>query len=177
MAHLEPAVDYIFSSPATRAAQTDAISSPYSTSRRRSAGRVHLSGRRRHAARPAAPCPGRSRHIVLIGHNPGLEELSTGLCSGARTTACSRCLPPPWPTSNLDIRSLEPTTLGRWAPGPAAPRKKPSGDVAMTAGRGALAAYVRATGDQPLRCAPNTRSMWATQSPGSSSPHVGDAIL
>ena len=27
--------------------------------------------------------PEDAEHVVLIGHNPGLEELSAGLCSGA----------------------------------------------------------------------------------------------
>jgi len=84
LAGLEPKVDCILSSPATRAAQTaDRVAAAlgYAESVAWESD-IYLASAEalleilRHA-------PEEAEHIVLIGHNPGLEELAAGLCSGA----------------------------------------------------------------------------------------------
>jgi phosphohistidine phosphatase len=81
---LEPPVDCILSSPAARAAQTaDHIVAALGNTRTVSwetgiylAGADSLLEILRRAPEDAA-------HVVIIGHNPGLEELAAGLCTGA----------------------------------------------------------------------------------------------
>jgi phosphohistidine phosphatase len=84
LAGLEPTVDCILSSPATRAAQTaDRLASElgyansvtWDDSIYLASVDTLLDLLRR--------APEETEHVVLIGHNPGLEELAAGLCSGA----------------------------------------------------------------------------------------------
>jgi phosphohistidine phosphatase len=84
LATLDPPVDCILSSPASRAAQTaDHLSAEISYTR--AVGwetSVYLANAEtllellRRAPEDAA-------HVVLVGHNPGLEELAAGISSGA----------------------------------------------------------------------------------------------
>ncbi len=84
MAGTEPSVDCILSSPAARAAQTaDHIAAElkfgkavgWEESVYLASAETLLDALRR--------APEDAEHVVLIGHNPGLEELASGLCSGA----------------------------------------------------------------------------------------------
>jgi phosphohistidine phosphatase len=84
LACLEPSVDCILSSPAARAAQTAdrlatalgyAQSVTWEDSIYLASADTLLELLRR--------APEEAEHLVLIGHNPGLEELAAGLCSGA----------------------------------------------------------------------------------------------
>ena len=84
LAGLEPKVDCILSSPATRAAQTTdrlaaeldlANSVTWEKDIYLAAADTLLDLLRR--------APEEVEHVVLVGHNPGLEELAAGLCSGA----------------------------------------------------------------------------------------------
>jgi phosphohistidine phosphatase len=81
---LEPPVDCILSSPAARAAQTaDHIATALSFGKPvgwesgiyLASADALLDILRRG--------PEEAEHLVIIGHNPGLEELAAGLCSGA----------------------------------------------------------------------------------------------
>ena len=84
LAGLEPTVDCILSSSATRAAQTaDRLASELGYANSVTwedavylASAATLLDLLRRA-------PENAEHVVLIGHNPGLEELAAGLCSGA----------------------------------------------------------------------------------------------
>jgi phosphohistidine phosphatase len=81
---LEPSVDCILSSPAARAAQTadHIVAALGRTSTVTWEAGAYLANADtlldllRRAPEDAA-------HVVLIGHNPGLEELAAGLCTGA----------------------------------------------------------------------------------------------
>ena len=84
LANLEPKVDCILSSPAARAAQTTdrlvaELQLPNSVTWEDeiylAAADTLLELLRR--------APEEAQHVVLVGHNPGLEELAAGLCSGA----------------------------------------------------------------------------------------------
>ena len=84
LAGLEPTVDCILSSPAARAAHTAdrlaaelgyANSVTWEDSIYLASADTLLDLLRR--------APEEAEHLVLIGHNPGLEQLAAGLCSGA----------------------------------------------------------------------------------------------
>jgi phosphohistidine phosphatase len=84
LASMEPAVDFILSSPAARAAQTaDHIAAEL--------GHAKTVGWEAGIYLASADtllellrrAPEEAEHLLLIGHNPGLEELAAGLCSGA----------------------------------------------------------------------------------------------
>jgi phosphohistidine phosphatase len=81
---VEPPVDCILSSPAARAAQTAdhmAAELGYAKTVGWEQG-IYLASAEalmeilRHV-------PEEAEHVMVIGHNPGLEELAAGLCSGA----------------------------------------------------------------------------------------------
>jgi phosphohistidine phosphatase len=84
LASVEPPVDCILSSPAARSAQTaDRVAAELGYAKTIAweqgiylASAESLMELLRHA-------PDEAQHVVIIGHNPGLEELAAGLCSGA----------------------------------------------------------------------------------------------
>jgi phosphohistidine phosphatase len=81
---MQPAVDCILSSPAARAAQTaDHIAAEleYAKTVGWEAG-VYLASADM-LLELLRRAPEDAEHVVLIGHNPSLEELAAGLCSGA----------------------------------------------------------------------------------------------
>jgi phosphohistidine phosphatase len=81
---MQPPVDCILSSPAARAAQTAehiAAELGYGKSVGWEAG-IYLASADT-LLELLRRAPEDAEHVVLIGHNPGLEELSAGLCSGA----------------------------------------------------------------------------------------------
>jgi phosphohistidine phosphatase len=84
LACLEPAVDCILSSPATRAAQTaDRVAAALGYARSVAwENGVYLASAET-LLDLLRRAPEEAQHVVLIGHNPGLEELAAGLCSGA----------------------------------------------------------------------------------------------
>jgi phosphohistidine phosphatase len=84
LAGLDPSVDCILSSPAARAAQTaDHVAAELGFAKAVGwESTIYL----------AAPetlieilrrAPEETAHVVIIGHNPGLEGLAAGLCSGS----------------------------------------------------------------------------------------------
>jgi phosphohistidine phosphatase len=84
LADLEPKVDCILSSPAARAAQTAdrvAAALDYAKSVAWEDG-IYLASADT-LLELLRRAPEEAQHVVLIGHNPGLEELAAGLCSGA----------------------------------------------------------------------------------------------
>jgi phosphohistidine phosphatase len=84
LATLDPPVDCILSSPASRAAQTAdhlAAEIAYTKAEGREAG-VYLASAET-LLDLLRRAPDEAEHVVLIGHNPGLEELAAGLSSGA----------------------------------------------------------------------------------------------
>lgn len=85
LANLEPKVDCILSSPAARAAQTTdrlAAQLDLPNSITTWEDTIYLAGA--DTLLELLRCaPEEAQHIVLVGHNPGLEELAAGLCSGA----------------------------------------------------------------------------------------------
>lgn len=103
---LEPAVDWWVTSPAVRALQTADVL--YHESRRGSEGQrnedEHGDGQpaalqQERAIYEAAPetllalvrqTPPAMEHLLLVGHNPGLEQLVAGLCAGGGPTLSLR---------------------------------------------------------------------------------------
>jgi len=84
IAHLEPTIDLILGSPSARTAQTvqalteqcdGAIEPLWNEAIYLATADTLLS--------ILKALPEHSRHIVLVGHNPGLEELASGLCGAA----------------------------------------------------------------------------------------------
>lgn len=84
IAHLEPTVDLILSSPSARTAQTvqalsaqikGAIDPLWNEAIYLATADTLLS--------LLKALPENVRHVVLVGHNPGLEELASGLCGSA----------------------------------------------------------------------------------------------
>jgi phosphohistidine phosphatase len=84
LAELQPPVDYILSSPAARAAQTaDRLAAALSfTGSVAWEDSIYLASADT-LLEVLRRAPEDAQHLVLIGHNPGLEELAAGLCSGA----------------------------------------------------------------------------------------------
>jgi phosphohistidine phosphatase len=84
LAGMEPAVDCILSSPAARAAQTaEHIAAELSYTKTVGwEASIYLASADT-LLELLRRAPEESEHVVLIGHNPGLEELAAGLCSGA----------------------------------------------------------------------------------------------
>jgi phosphohistidine phosphatase len=81
VAHLEPSIDLILSSPAARTAQTvqaltaqidGAIDPLWNES-------IYLAAADTLLALLKA-LPEETQHVVIVGHNPGFEELASGLC-------------------------------------------------------------------------------------------------
>lgn len=84
LAGLAPPVDCILSSPAARAAQTaDHIAGElgYAKPVDWESG-IYLASADA-LLEILRRAPEEAQHVVIIGHNPGLEELAAGLCSGA----------------------------------------------------------------------------------------------
>ena len=84
LAELQPPVDCILSSPAARAAQTAdrmAVALGFTESVTWE-NAIYLASADT-LLELLRRAPEEAEHIVLIGHNPGLEELAAGLCSGA----------------------------------------------------------------------------------------------
>ena len=107
IASQQPAVDCIISSTAVRAAQTT----------------NHLIALLDYANRPQweesaylasattlfellHDAPAEAQHVVLVGHNPGMEELAALLCTGAENGAILRL-----PTAGIAHLQLD---IGRW---------------------------------------------------------------
>jgi phosphohistidine phosphatase len=84
MAGLEPKVDCILCSPAARAAQTaDSLAAELGfTNSVAWHGSIYLASAET-LLELLRRAPEEAQHVVLVGHNPGLEELAAGLCSGA----------------------------------------------------------------------------------------------
>jgi phosphohistidine phosphatase len=84
LAGMEPAVDCILSSPAARAAQTaEHIAAELSYTKTVGwEASIYLASDDT-LLELLRRAPEEAEHVVLIGHNPGLEELAAGLCSGA----------------------------------------------------------------------------------------------
>jgi len=81
---LEPTVDCILSSPAARAAQTaDRLASELGCANGVTWDDTIYLASADTLLELLRRAPEEAQHIVLIGHNPGLEELAAGLCSGA----------------------------------------------------------------------------------------------
>ena len=107
IAGLEPAVDCIISSTAVRAAQTashlaavlDYANAPTWAADAYLASAETLLNLLRDA-------PKEAEHIVLVGHNPGMEELAALLCTGAPNGAILRL-----PTAGVAHLSLD---IARW---------------------------------------------------------------
>jgi phosphohistidine phosphatase len=84
MAEIEPPVDFIFSSPAARAAQTaDHIAAELGFAKPVAWEESIYQANAEALLDLLRRAPEETEHIALIGHNPGLEELAAGLCSGA----------------------------------------------------------------------------------------------
>ena len=84
LARLEPAVDLLLSSPAARAAQTAdrfAAILGYANAVTWEEG-IYLASAETLLAL-LRNAPDEATHLLLIGHNPGLEEVVAGLCAGA----------------------------------------------------------------------------------------------
>ncbi len=105
---LEPPVDYVLSSPATRSAQTatrltEVVEIPgnivWSESAYLATAATLLNLLRE--------IPESHAHAVLVGHNPGLEELASGLCAGSPETASIRM-----PTGTVAHVELD---ISRWS--------------------------------------------------------------
>lgn len=107
IAGLAPAVDCIISSTAVRAAQTashlaavlDYANPPTWAANAYLASAETLMELLRDA-------PKEADHVVLIGHNPGMEELAALLCTGATNGALLRL-----PTAGVAHLALD---IGRW---------------------------------------------------------------
>jgi phosphohistidine phosphatase len=84
LARQEPAVDLILSSPAARAAQTaDHLSAELGATKTVTwSEEIYLASAEALLA-ILRGVPDEAEHVLLVGHNPGLEELTAGLCSGA----------------------------------------------------------------------------------------------
>lgn len=84
LACLEPKVDCILCSPAARAAQTaDRVAAALGYSKSVAwEDSIYLASADT-LLEVLRRVPEDAEHLVLIGHNPGLEELAAGLCSGA----------------------------------------------------------------------------------------------
>lgn len=84
IAHLDPPIDLILSSPAARTAQTvqalttqlDGAIDPIWNEA------IYLAAADMLLALLKA-LPEETSHVVIVGHNPGLEELASGLCGSA----------------------------------------------------------------------------------------------
>lgn len=84
LAHLDPPIDLILSSPAARTAQTvqvltaqlDGTIDPLWNEA------IYLAAADTLLALLKALSE-ETRHVVIVGHNPGLEELASGLCGSA----------------------------------------------------------------------------------------------
>jgi phosphohistidine phosphatase len=83
VASMDPRVDLWISSPALRARTTaETIAAEMGDS-----GEIHFEmraypGEAEELIDILAKIPGDSEHIALVGHNPGLENLVSGLCTG-----------------------------------------------------------------------------------------------
>ena len=72
--------DAIISSDATRALQTaEVVAAAGNISRSVDRGAADLRRRPRYPARRGAPHPGRGHSALIVGHNPGFEELAEAL--------------------------------------------------------------------------------------------------
>ncbi len=84
LAELQPPVDCILSSPAARAAQTaDRMAAALGFTESVTWENAIYLASADTLLELLRRAPEEAEHIVLIGHNPGLEELAAGLCSGA----------------------------------------------------------------------------------------------
>lgn len=85
LARLDPPVDYFLSSPAARAAQTTdtLVAILHYTKETSWQEEIYMAGANT-LLNLLLRVPEDAQHVVLVGHNPGLEELSTGLCSGSQ---------------------------------------------------------------------------------------------
>ena len=85
LARLDPPVDHFVSSPATRAAQTTdcLIATLHYTKETEWQEDIYLASATT-LLNLLTHVPEDAEHVALVGHNPGLEELAAGLCSGSQ---------------------------------------------------------------------------------------------
>jgi len=85
LARLEPPVDHFLSSPATRAAQTtDGLIAMLGYAKDTAWQEDVYTGGPDTLLDLLTHVPEDAEHVVLVGHNPSLEELAAGLCSGSQ---------------------------------------------------------------------------------------------
>ena len=92
---LKPPIDWIITSPARRARQTaETLADGLGSAAANGDGRRRVRKRLRGRTRPAGAAFRREvQHALLVGHNPTLEQLISGLCAGSPSrleTACRR---------------------------------------------------------------------------------------
>jgi phosphohistidine phosphatase len=84
LARVEPAVDWIVSSPSLRTRQTtDRLVAALKYTGQIGWHPAVYGAQAGALLEVLASCPPNAEHVVLVGHNPGLEELVAGLCAGA----------------------------------------------------------------------------------------------
>ncbi|MFN8486585.1 MAG: phosphohistidine phosphatase SixA [Caldilineaceae bacterium] len=84
LAHLDPPVDWLISSPAVRAQQTaERIADKLNLNDNIAWQEAIYQADAEALLKVLSEAPQDMEHLVLVGHNPGMEELVAGLCTGA----------------------------------------------------------------------------------------------
>ena len=84
IAQLEPPVDYVVSSSAMRAAQTaDRVASTVGYKKPIVWQEAIYLAASTTLLETLQTTPEAADHVLIVGHNPGLEELASGLCTGS----------------------------------------------------------------------------------------------
>lgn len=84
LATLDPTPDWIISSPALRARQTaEVVATHLDLARSLQWDERIYEATAETLLEVLRVAPEKAAHVVLIGHNPGLESLAAGLCSGS----------------------------------------------------------------------------------------------
>ena len=83
LTELEPAIDWIVSSPALRTRQTvEPIVATLAFKRPIVWNEAVYEAEAETLLRALAVVPPEAEHVLLVGHNPGMEALVSGLCAG-----------------------------------------------------------------------------------------------
>jgi phosphohistidine phosphatase len=86
LTEFEPAIDWIVSSPALRTRETtNAITAALKFKRAVVWQDAIYEAEAENLLNVLAQTPGDMEHVLIIGHNPGMEELVSGLCAGSPT--------------------------------------------------------------------------------------------